>query len=242
MVYKSRPFNRDDYEDPKVIQILAQKLARFHSIESPIPRDGTKRWLYYVIDDFLEMEESPNGNGGTFDCVRSVYQTIKSSNYESLKRLDFSRQMSWIKSAILRADKILVFSHCDLNRGNILIHKNSQKLDVFLIDFDFCSYNYRGIDFGRFFSSWKQEDPNFGFEDYPTDEQMNPFIDAYIQEQNILTNNQFSKSNLNSREHIIREAKLFTLVGVLIDVLFCIWKVGVETNCEKEFLVNTTLS
>ena len=236
---KSRHFNRDDYENPRIVQILAQKLARFHSLHSPIPKDGTHRWMHYVIDDFLEMEQSGDGNGVTFNFnfVKSVYQTIKSSQYKSLKRLDFSSQLVWIKNAILSSKKILVFSHCDLNRGNILVHQNSEKLDLFFIDFDFCSYNYRGIDFGRFFSSWKQEDPNFGYEDYPTDEQMSPFIDAYIHEQNRLTRNQFSKSKLNSREHIIKEAKLFTLVGVLIDVLFCIWKVGIEPN-SPQFLVN----
>ena len=213
-------------------------MAKFHSLDSPTPKDITDKWIYNVIDDFLEMEQSPNGNGGVFDCVKGVYHMIESSEYESLKRLDFSSQLFWVKKAILRADKILVFSHSDLNRGNILIDEKSGNLDIFFIDFDFSGHNFRGIDFGRYFSSWKQKDPNFGHEDYPTDQQMYPFIDAYIEEWNRLTGNQFSKNELNSREHIIKEAKLFTLMGVLIDVLFCIWKVGAEPDSVQEFLVS----
>lgn len=217
---------------------MAKKLAAMHSLNSPIARDGTERWLEVVCDDFVAMDRSPDSIGNTFDCVKGVYDVIKSSEFESLKRLDFAGQLIWLKDAILRHHKTLVLSHCDFNRGNILIRKNEETLDLFFVDFDFTSYNYRGIDFGRFFSSWKHIDPNFGDDCYPTDQQMSPFFEAYIEEWNRITKKQFSNNAFNTKQQLIRETNLFTLAGIMIDVQFCLWKVGVDPDSAQEFMVN----
>jgi len=150
--------------------------------------------------------------------------------------MDLGNELIWVKRAVQSAPKILVLSHCDFNRGNILIQENGDKLDLFFIDFDFTSHNFRGMDFGRYFSSWRHKDPHFGCEPFPTDQQMIPFIDAYIKESNRLTGNAFSKSEFNTREHLIKEAKLFTLVGLILDVTFCLWKISMDNTIVDEFL------
>ena len=209
-----------------------------HSLESPIPRDGSDKWIEVVCDEFVKMDTSDNQTGSTFDCVKGVYELIKSSEYEWLKRLDFAQQLIWVKKCILSSNKVLVLSHCDFNRGNILICKNTETLDLFFVDFDFTSYNYRGIDFGRLFSSWRHTDPNFGDDGYPTDQEMNRIFEAYIEEWDRITGNQFSKNESNCKEQLIKEAKLFTLAGIIIDLEFCLWKVGDDLQCAQEFLVN----
>jgi thiamine kinase-like enzyme len=171
-----------------MVSLLAQKLAKFHSIRMPIPKDNSKKWL----------------------------------------------------KAILASNSPIVFSHCDFNRGNILIRENSNNNnpEIFLIDFDFSSYNYRGIDIGRYFSSWGHEDPMFGFGEYPTDEQMSVFVCAYINESIKLSGNSYSELEINSKENIIKEAKLFTLYSYLIDVIFCFYTSNNDESKSSEYLVS----
>ena len=150
-------------------------------------------------------------------------------------------ELKWLKEAVLASKPVLVFSHCDFNRGNILVQESDQKLDIIFIDFDNSLNSFRGIDIGRYFSSWRHTDPQFGADVYPTDEEMGTFLDAYIDESNKLLGNSYSDSELNSKEYLIKESKLFTLYSLLIDVLFCIWMADMNESNITEFLVNKNL-
>ncbi|CAG2165404.1 unnamed protein product [Oppiella nova] len=175
---ESRSYNHLDDDNPMIVSLLAQKLAKFHTLDSPIPRDGTHKWMDAVFDEYFRE--------GMFDTIKDnqLVDTINMSSHESLKSMDLGNELIWVKRAVQSAPKILVLSHCDFNRGNILIQENGDKLDLFFIDFDFTSHNFRGMDFGRYFSSWRHKDSHFGCEPFPTDQQMIPFIDAYIKESN----------------------------------------------------------
>jgi len=80
--------------------------------------------------------------------------------------------MHFCREFIPRLNSPVVFSHNDLQEGNILIraeHEGPQDKLV-LIDFEYCSYNYRGFDLANHFCEWTycysvQDYPNF--EHYP---------------------------------------------------------------------------
>lgn len=62
---------------------------------------------------------------------------------------------------------MIVFSHNDLQEGNILItndslHSNNPSL--VLIDYEYCSYNYRGFELANHFL---EHTMNYNAEDYP---------------------------------------------------------------------------
>jgi len=64
----------------------------------------------------------------------------------------------------------VVFSHNDLQEGNILIRPHYETLDekLALIDFEYCSYNYRGFDLANHFCEWSfnynvEASPNFAY-------------------------------------------------------------------------------
>jgi len=175
---------------------LAQKLAKFHSIKMPIPKDNSKTWLLGVSDNWFDSNLRKSLSEGV------LYEAIRNQNRETLSRVDFETELQWTKKAILASYSPIVFTHCDFNRGNILIRDQkiefNNNLDIFLIDFDFSSYNYRGIDFGRYFSSWGHKDPMFGFGEFPTDDQMSVFINAYIEESIKLFDNSYAKIEVNS--------------------------------------------
>jgi thiamine kinase-like enzyme len=221
-----------------MVSLLAQKLAKFHSIKMPIPKDNSKKWLKAISEDcFDDNLKQSLANGKLFEAIRS-------QNRDIFLNLDFFGELLWIKKAILASNSPIVFSHCDFNRGNILIRENSNNNnpEIFLIDFDYSSFNYRGFDIGRYFSSWGHEDPMFGFGEYPTDEQMSVFVCAYINESIKLLGNSYSELEINSKENIIKEAKLFTLFCYLIDVLFCLYMSTTDESKLSEYLVSISFS
>ena len=57
----------------------------------------------------------------------------------------------------------VVFCHNDMQEGNILIRQDS-KPELVIIDFEYCSYNYRGFDVANHFSEWRYD---YTLADYP---------------------------------------------------------------------------
>jgi len=51
----------------------------------------------------------------------------------------------------------VTFCHNDLQEGNILLRQNMGKFELVLIDFEYCSYNYRGFDIANHFMEWKYD-------------------------------------------------------------------------------------
>ncbi len=234
MFSKSRSFNKSDDQNYAMVSLLAQKLAKFHSIKAPIPKDNSKIWLKAVCEDWFDDNMKQSLTNG------KLFEAIQSQNRVTFLNLDFCAELLWIKKAILASNSPIMFTHCDFNRGNILIRENSNNYnpEIFLVDFDFSSFNYRGIDIGRYFSSWGHEDEMFGFGEYPTDEQMSVFICAYINESIKLMGNSYSELEVNSKENIIKEAKLFTLICYLTDALFCLYMANIDESKLSEYLVS----
>lgn len=44
-----------------------------------------------------------------------------------------------------------------MQEGNILLRQNSQKTELVVIDFEYCSYNYRGFDVANHFAEWQYD-------------------------------------------------------------------------------------
>ena len=88
----------------------------------------------------------------------------------------------------------VVFSHNDLQEGNLLFLENSQDPDkeLTVIDLEYASYNYRGFDFGNHFCEWcydyqsVQESPYYSYDadSYPTKPQQFEFFRSYLEAQN----------------------------------------------------------
>ena len=63
------------------------------------------------------------------------------------------------RKAIDRVNSPLVFCHNDLQCGNILLREDADSLDsvddaIVIIDYEFCSYNYRAFDIANHFCEW----------------------------------------------------------------------------------------
>ena len=84
----------------------------------------------------------------------------------------------------------IVFCHNDLQPGNILRLSNGK---LFVIDYEYSSYNYRGFDFGNHFCEWvmrntADEFPFFGYDlsKYPSKEEQLNFIKFVLMSSRLL--------------------------------------------------------
>ncbi|CAG2174077.1 unnamed protein product, partial [Oppiella nova] len=125
--------------------------------------------------------------------------------------MDLCDEMSWAMEVSVGLGGPVVFTHNDLMRRNILVrntcHTNADDLDVFIVDYDWSCYMFRGADFADYFIDWCQPELDFGGNDFPTDQQMYAFIDAYISEMSALSGDSYTKRVVNSRETLVKEAK-----------------------------------
>ena len=61
--------------------------------------------------------------------------------------------MEWMRQYLEQLKSPVVFCHNDLQEGNILIREKavSREEKLVIIDFEYCSYNYRGFDLANHF-------------------------------------------------------------------------------------------
>lgn len=192
-----------ELHDPTLSAIIARKLAKVHTLDVPINKDPT--WLFDTINKWL-------------DLVRSHDVTHVNPDKQELAKFlldfNFENELKWLKSLIVQLKSPVVFSHNDLQEGNILLpdmtqnkmesffSQSNQAIDesVVLIDFEYSSYNYRGFDLGNHFCEWVYDYSNPEFPhffanqtNYPSVSQQRLFIREYLKHS--ATGNIFMKSD-----------------------------------------------
>lgn len=91
-------------------------MANIHSLNIPVSKEPD--WLWVTMERWLvNLEEIlPN-------------YTSKNDNdnqiRESLKNIDFRKELEWLKSTVENSDFPVVFCHNDLQEGNILFKEQS---------------------------------------------------------------------------------------------------------------------
>ncbi|CAG2184129.1 unnamed protein product, partial [Oppiella nova] len=99
--YQHRCFRVDEQKDPKLVQELAQKLARIHSTVVPIKKDS--KWMFSFFDN------SYSDANKRFD-LKSLYEEC---NCETLKTHDLIQELEWLKETIIKTDSPVTFTHID---------------------------------------------------------------------------------------------------------------------------------
>lgn len=106
--------------------------------------------------------------------------------------------------------------------GNILLKE--EKSDdlcerLTIIDWEYCSYNYRGFDLGNHFCEWScdyscEAYPFYSYhpEDYPSKQTQKAFFQHYLEEQNKYLPNPV-KVNDELLQHLYKEANTFAMTS-----------------------------
>lgn len=131
------------------------------------------------------------------DCIANILpQSMCSEDFSSCilwQKLSLTNVLS--REHLMKLKSPVVFCHNDLQEGNILLREDCEEPSLVLIDFEYCSYNYRGFDLANHFIEWMydytaKESPNFSVhkDQYPSSQQMvspsniptSPFLTLYF--------------------------------------------------------------
>ncbi|KAI4486426.1 hypothetical protein M0804_005796 [Polistes exclamans] len=134
-------------------------------------------------------------------------------------QVPISKEPTWLwdtmaKDLVAREKYPVVFCHNDMQEGNILLRQNSRKTELVVIDFEYCSYNYRGFDIANHFIEWQYDytEGNYPFfqertDSGPSKEQKLNFIKSYLRT--------VQKESQTEEERIMMEIKIFSLASHL---------------------------
>ena len=139
--------------DAEISSIIAEKMAQVHSLDVPISKEPT--WLWDTMTRWMEnMKQQQTLSQEPVQAAKSVL------------RWQLDAEMEWMRIYLAQLRSAVVFCHNDLQEGNILIRETAQTPEdkLVIIDFEYCSYNYRGFDLANHFCEWMYDYTN---EKYP---------------------------------------------------------------------------
>ncbi|CAG2174458.1 unnamed protein product, partial [Oppiella nova] len=127
--YQHKCFRSEEQSDPKLVQKVAQKLARIHSTVIPIKKKTN--FVFNFFDNFYAEAYK------LFD-IKSL---IDEYNCETLKAHDLKEELEWLKETIIKTDSPVTFAHIDFRGSNIMVTESN---DIMLCDFEYSCNEYRG--------------------------------------------------------------------------------------------------
>jgi len=217
----ARPLLTNELRDPELSNLIAQKMAMIHGLNIPISKEPS--WLWGTMDRWMaNIQENLRKVSLQDPKQKEIVQRLIDYNLED--------ELQWLKKFLPQIQSPVVFSHNDLQEGNILIRPECEIADekLVLIDFEYCSYNYRGFDLANHFCEWSynynvDSYPNFMHqsEDLPSEEEMLHFIRTYVEtlrreyQMNFTEEDEdfLRTSPLFNEEHIVKEVQAFTLAS-----------------------------
>ncbi|CAF1834133.1 probable ethanolamine kinase [Brassica napus] len=160
---KARTLAPSDMRQPKIAAEVAKELGKFHKVNIPGPKEP-QLWV-----DILKFFEKASTLAFEEPDRQKLFDTI--SFEELYKEIIELREFTGLLNAPV------VFAHNDLLSGNLMLNEDEERL--YLIDFEYGSYNYRGFDIGNHFNEYAGYDCDYTF--YPTKEEQYHFIKHYLQ-------------------------------------------------------------
>ncbi|KAK4604362.1 hypothetical protein RGQ29_012747 [Quercus rubra] len=164
----ARTLVESDMRKPKLAAEIARQLRKFHEVEIP----GSKEpQLWNDISKFFEKA--------------SVLEFDDSEKQRMHKMISFKEihdEIVELKELTGLLNAPVVFAHNDLLCGNLMVNDEEEKL--YLIDFEYGSYNYRGFDIGNHFNEYAGYDCDYSL--YPSKDEQYHFFRHYLQPDNPL--------------------------------------------------------
>lgn len=111
-----------ELSDDKISMKIAEKMSEIHSLEIPVSKEP--EWLFNTINRWLNNVESIfndyKTNNNDEDDKKSIMENVVALK---LRRIDFKKEAEWLRKLIEDLNYPVVFSHNDLQEGNILFRK-----------------------------------------------------------------------------------------------------------------------
>lgn len=174
---KARPLKPDDLRKPEVMDMVAEKLAQFHSLDMPLCKKP--RWFKSLVRGWIkDIQNNFDSNSST------IARLLKMS-----PSFDMDTEFNELLKAANDLNCPIVFCHNDLQGGNILLAEKATPTTprMTIIDWEYGHYNYRGFDLGNHFNEWMFDysmtgQPGFEWTaaNYPSKEMQYQFFRSYL--------------------------------------------------------------
>ena len=137
------PLTTVEMRSPDFSSQIARNVALVHSLEVPVSKEPT--WLADTMRSYLHrLTINPE----------KVPQEER-EHAAALANWDVRQEVDWLLGFLKTVDSPVVFSHNDINTGNILVREDPSSWDpVVFIDYEFAAYNYRAFDIANHFNEW----------------------------------------------------------------------------------------
>ncbi|CAL1543165.1 unnamed protein product [Lymnaea stagnalis] len=174
---KARPLKPDDLRKPDVMDMVAEKLAQFHSLDMPLCKKP--RWFKSLVRGWIKDIQNNFASNST-----TIARLLKMS-----PSFDMDTEFNELLKTANDLNCPIVFCHNDLQGGNILLAEKATPLTprMTIIDWEYGHYNYRGFDLGNHFNEWMFDysmagQPGFEWvaANYPSKEMQYQFFRSYL--------------------------------------------------------------
>lgn len=184
---QATPLSSHELANPAISQTIANRMAQVHNLKVPISKEPV--FLWQTMKTWVQLWKKWLKDSKVAD------NSPKSHIAKRLASFDFEQEVEWLRQYIGQNPSPVIFCHNDCQEGNILKHNVSpsstrpapHNLNLTLIDFEYCSYNYRSFDIANHFCEWMydytlEEYPHFASDLslWPTEQQQLYFIRAYL--------------------------------------------------------------
>nr|XP_032826429.1 choline kinase alpha-like isoform X2 [Petromyzon marinus] len=178
-ILQSRRLRTAELALPQVSAEIATKLARFHEMKMPFNKEP--KWLFSTMKSYMEQV-----------MQLEFAKEPQARKFKHLMSFNLPHEMKVLGNLLAATPSPVVFCHNDCQEGNILLLEDEVKANedkLMIIDFEYCSYNYRGFDIGNHFCEWSYDYthdvwPFFtaNLDKYPSHEQQLHFLRHYLAE------------------------------------------------------------
>jgi len=155
-----------DMSKPKLAAEIARQLRKFHEMEIPGSKDPQ---LWTDIFKFLDKASSLR-----------FEDTAKQAKYASISFDELREEAMSLKVLTDCLNAPIVFAHNDLLSGNLMLSEKEEKL--YLIDFEYGSYNFRGYDIANHFNEYAGFECDYSL--YPDKDSQYHFFRHYLSPDN----------------------------------------------------------
>ncbi|XP_062512595.1 choline/ethanolamine kinase-like isoform X2 [Corticium candelabrum] len=214
----SRPLRTKELADPVTSKKIAVSLVDMHVTEMPLAK--TPLWIQAMLTQWMEELKGDRSADASRDLP-----------------CDIEEEMLWICRELLpKVSSPVVFCHNDLQEGNILLIDEADTQRLQLIDFEYCSYNYRGFDIANHFCEWSldytvSDPPYFALEpsDFPSQAQQLHFIHTYLDE---ISKHRSIGDRCREEQAVLKEVEQFVPLSHFV---WAVWGLYQARSSDIEF-------
>lgn len=237
------PLTSTELRSPVYSEQIAKNFALIHSLEIPVSKEPS--WLGDTLRS-LVAKNSP--------VVPERVARAEKEAATYLATWDLSHEVDWLLSFLKNVKSPVVFSHNDLNCGNILVREENKDWDpIVFIDYEFAAYNHRGFDIANHFVEWSYDYATKDFpyfqkdgSKYPSRDQMarwvRKYLETYMEQQALQQENNLCPRMRQSAqlpiteqiEEVLREVKAYSLASHLLWACWAI-KQGQQSNIKFSY-------